>query len=94
MVLQVQYSNNKYDYVNNSILQKLIVTRRIKRFYRPSEEKWVIPGIDPIRGAGGDYEGPDRRQAHPVRASALGNYDVFASEAIQEPTPTVLIPEE
>jgi hypothetical protein len=93
MVLQVQYYNNKYDYVNNAILQKLIVTRRIKRFYRPSEEKWVIPGIDPIRGAGGDYEGPERRQAQPVRPNVSSNLRTSPSEAFQEPTPIVLIPE-
>jgi hypothetical protein len=63
MVLHIQYQNNKFDYVNSAILDKLINARRIKRFYRPSEEKWVIIGIDPIRGNGGDYEGQERRFA-------------------------------
>jgi hypothetical protein len=63
MVLHIQYQNNRFDYVNSNILDRLINTRRIKRFYRPSEEKWVIIGIDPIRGNGGDFEGQERRQA-------------------------------
>jgi hypothetical protein len=62
MVLHIQYQNNRFDYVNSHILDKLINARRVKRFYRPSEEKWVIIGIDPIRGNGGDYEGQERRR--------------------------------
>jgi hypothetical protein len=61
MVLHIQYHNNKFDYINCEILDQLINTRRIKRFYRPSEEKWVVIGIDPIRGNGGDHEGKERR---------------------------------
>jgi hypothetical protein len=62
MVLHIQYQNNKFDYVRSNILDKLIYARRVKRFYRPSEEKWVIIGVDPIRGNGGDYDGQERRQ--------------------------------
>jgi len=61
MVLHIQYHNNKFDYINCEILDQLINKRRIKRFYRPSEEKWVVIGIDPIRGNGGDHEGKERR---------------------------------
>lgn len=64
MVLHIQYQNNKFDYVNHYFLDRLINTRRIKRFFRPSEEKWVIIGVDPIRGNGGDFEGQERRQAY------------------------------
>ena len=62
MVLHIQYQDNKFDYVNHYFLDRLISTRRIKRFFRPSEEKWVIIGVDPIRGNGGDFEGHERRQ--------------------------------
>ena len=61
MVLHIQYQNNKFDYVNHYILDRLINTRRIKRFFRPSEEKWFIIGVDSIRGNGGDFEGYERR---------------------------------
>ncbi len=62
MVLHIQYQNNKFDYINCEILDQLIRMRRIKRFYRPSEDKWVIIGIDPIRGNGGDHDGRERRR--------------------------------
>jgi hypothetical protein len=67
MVLHIQYRNNKFDYISSEILDNLINKRRVKRFYRPSEEKWVVIGIDPIRGNGGDHEGQERRRArYPV----------------------------
>lgn len=44
------------------MLDKLIGEHKIKRFYRYSEEKWITVGIDPIRGMGGVYAGPDRRR--------------------------------
>jgi hypothetical protein len=62
MVLRVQYQDDKFDYVNETTLGRLIFSREIKRFYRPSEEKWITPGLDPVRGAGGPYTGPERRQ--------------------------------
>jgi hypothetical protein len=62
MVLRVQYHNDKFDYVNDFALGKLITTNEIKRFYRPSEERWITIGQDTTRGAGGHYAGPDRRQ--------------------------------
>ena len=62
MVLRVQYHNNKFDYVSEFTLGKLINTNEIKKFYRPSEERWITVGIDAVRGAGGYYTGPDRRQ--------------------------------
>lgn len=62
MVLHIQYHNNKFDYVSSAILDKLIRSQKIRRFYRPSEEKWVVIGVDPIRGNGGEYDGRERRQ--------------------------------
>jgi hypothetical protein len=61
MVLRVQYHNDKFDYVTETALNTLIVTNGVKKFYRPSEERWITIGIDPIRGMGGPYAGPDRR---------------------------------
>jgi hypothetical protein len=62
MVLRVQYNNDKFDYVNDFSLGRLITTNEIKKFYRPSEERWIIVGVDAVRGTGGFYTGPDRRQ--------------------------------
>jgi hypothetical protein len=64
MVLRVQYHNEKFDYVNDFALGKLITTNEIKSFYRPSEEKWIKIGTDAVRGTGGYYAGPDRRQSN------------------------------
>ncbi|OPY77925.1 MAG: hypothetical protein A4E65_02512 [Syntrophorhabdus sp. PtaU1.Bin153] len=62
MVIRVQYHNDKFDYVNEFTLMKLISMQEIKKFYRPSDEEWVIIGTDPVRGMGGHYAGPERRQ--------------------------------
>jgi hypothetical protein len=62
MILRVQYQNNKFDYVNDFALDRLITTQEIKKFYRPSEERWITVGIDSVRGMGGYYTGPNRRQ--------------------------------
>jgi hypothetical protein len=62
MVLRVQYQNDKFDYVNDFALGRLITSNEIKRFYRPSEERSITIGLDAIRGTGGTYTGPDRRQ--------------------------------
>lgn len=62
MVLRVQYHNDKFDYVNDFALGKLITAKEIKKFYRPSEERWITVGVDAVRGTGGHYTGPERRQ--------------------------------
>ncbi len=62
MILHVQYKDFNYDYVNARNLDKLLVNKTIRLFYRPSEERWVYVLRDPIRGIGGDYSGPNRRQ--------------------------------
>ncbi|MBN2397625.1 MAG: hypothetical protein JXI32_04535 [Deltaproteobacteria bacterium] len=53
--------DNSYDYIAGTVLDRLIREHRVKRFYRSSEERWITVGIDPIRGMGGVYAGPDRR---------------------------------
>jgi len=62
MVIRVQYQNDKFDYVNEFTLARLINTEEIKKLYRPSDEEWVTIGADPVRGTGGHYAGPERRQ--------------------------------
>jgi hypothetical protein len=62
MILHVQYENDKYDYIGTHVLDKLLKKDRLMSFYRPSEERWVNVFRDPLRGEGGDYMGPNRRQ--------------------------------
>ena len=65
MIIHVQYQDNHYDYVGNNILDSLLNRDRVKRFYGPSEERWVNVAGDPIRvSSDGDYyTGLERRSA-------------------------------
>ncbi|HEX2964787.1 MAG TPA: hypothetical protein VHO84_03335 [Syntrophorhabdaceae bacterium] len=64
MLIRVQYQDNHYDYVGNYVLDNLLDRDRVKRFYRPSEEKWVNVASDPVRmPTGGEYyTGFERRK--------------------------------
>ena len=65
-MIHVQYRKRSrryhHDYVDSSTLDELIKGKEIRWFYRPSEERWVNTYRDPVRGLGGGYSGPDRRQ--------------------------------
>lgn len=67
MLLRVQYPTFHYDYVDAGTLDRLIVSRRIKQFLRPSEAVWVDIEQGPIREVDtiymdAIYVGPERRQ--------------------------------
>ena len=59
--IEVKYQNSNYDIVPDFMLHQLISSRKIKQFYRFSEERWVTIGSDRIRGIGGSYSGTERR---------------------------------
>lgn len=62
MLIRVRYTDDVYDYVQDSSLDELIRKGRIKQFYRA--EAWVTIGEEPVRGMGGAaYDGPERRRA-------------------------------
>ena len=63
MLLHVQYQNDSYGYVDGPTLDRLLLGKTLRQFYRPSEERWVNVFRDPIRRLSGDYSGPDRRQS-------------------------------
>ena len=63
MMLPVQYHNHKYDFVAVKTLAKLLMEGKIRYFYRTFEKRWVDVYLDPIRGLGGRYSGPDRRHS-------------------------------
>jgi hypothetical protein len=44
------------------MLDTLITSDQIKQFYRPSEERWVTLGVDPVRKAENTHRGPERRR--------------------------------
>ncbi len=54
------YKNNVYDMVKHTLLDDLIKSGKIKKFLRL--EGWAVIGLDPVRGMGGSYEGPERRK--------------------------------
>jgi len=63
MLIRVQYQNDLHGIVDAPTLDWLLLGKNLKRFYRPSEKRWVDVYRDPIRGLGGQaYSGPDRRQ--------------------------------
>ncbi|MEW6569961.1 MAG: GSU3473 family protein [Nitrospirota bacterium] len=59
MLIEVVYNDNKHDMVDPFLLDELITSGKIKRFLR--SEGWATIGSDPIRGTGGLYKGPERR---------------------------------
>ena len=60
MLIKVIYQNDKHDMVKPVMLDTLLFANKIKKFLR--SEGWVTVGVDKIRGAGGYYEGPERRE--------------------------------
>jgi len=63
-LIRVVYRTKEYvfDYVTSDLLDSLITQDKITHFYRPSEERWVSIRLDPVRGSGGGYRGPERRR--------------------------------
>ena len=63
MILHVQYKDFHYEYVDTRTFERLLADKKLRLFYRPSERRWiyVLRDLDPIRGIGGEYVGPDRR---------------------------------
>jgi hypothetical protein len=53
--------SGSYDYVSQIMFNELLSSNEVRQFYRHSEARWVTLGVDPLRGMGGAYEGPDRR---------------------------------
>lgn len=59
--IKVIYKDNSAGIVRASTLEQLITSGRIVAFRRSAG--WVKIGRDPVRGLGGRYEGPDRRNS-------------------------------
>lgn len=60
MLIRILYKNKKHDMVKDIMLDKLVISGKITKFYR--SDGWVNIGHDPIRGLGGSYNGPERRR--------------------------------
>jgi len=61
MLVQVNWTNDKYDYVKDFMLDSLIEAGVVARFLRSTG--WVTIGVDPVRSKTSDrkYDGNERR---------------------------------
>jgi hypothetical protein len=59
MLIKVMYQNNECGMVKPFLLDKMITSGRIKKFFR--SEGWVTIGIDRIRVGDYPYRGMERR---------------------------------
>lgn len=59
-LIKAEYPDGHTEFVTPDTLEQLISSRRITRFLR--SDGWASIGSDPIRGAGGEYSGPERRK--------------------------------
>jgi len=80
MYVKVIYKNNEYDTVKPILLDELITSGQIDKFLR--SEGWATIGIDPVRGTGGYYSGPDRR--HKSVFESLNDDDKTKEQLIKE----------
>jgi len=53
MLIQINYPDNRFDYVKEHVLDTLIETKKIVRFKRSSG--WVTLGVDPVRMSKREY---------------------------------------
>jgi tetratricopeptide (TPR) repeat protein len=60
-LIQVRYWNNREGFVDDVTLNELITTNKIRRFFRPSENRWADIEADRVRRGGSKYGGPERR---------------------------------
>jgi len=61
MLIQVNYADDRYDYVKDFMLEPLIKSGAVRKFRRSTG--WVRVGVDPIRKARQEpsYIGAERR---------------------------------
>ena len=69
--IEVQYRNGSEGFVDDITLNELIVSNRIRQFYRPFEQRWVDVDLDPVRRGTNRYRGPERRA--PAKDDQLRN---------------------
>jgi hypothetical protein len=60
MLIKVIYMNEKYDMVKPSLLNQLILSNKIKKFYRSGQ--WADIETDHIRRLVAPFAGPERRE--------------------------------
>lgn len=59
MNMKVVFMDNREGIIDAALLDEMISVNMIRMFMR--SDGWAMVGINPIRGAGGTYDGMDRR---------------------------------
>ncbi len=60
--IEVKFQDGSHAFVDDFSLEELILSKRIKEFYRPSESQWIGVETGPIRKSNGGDRGIDRRK--------------------------------
>src|SRR5512136_3292827 len=60
-MIQVRYCNGREGSVDDVTLNELILSHKIGKFYRPSQEKWIDIETEPVRISKSRYDGHERR---------------------------------
>jgi hypothetical protein len=74
MTMRVVYHDNTHDMISAYTLDPLIESKKIKMFYRPSEDRWITVGVDSVRKNTqelGHYDGSERRLANLIAAQLV-----------------------
>jgi len=64
MTMRVVYHDDSHAMISSVTFQQQLERQKIKMFYRNSEDRWVVVGVDPVRNhsqKNSDYKGPERR---------------------------------
>jgi hypothetical protein len=64
MLIRIVYRNGRYDEIKPFLLDRLIESGKVKKFFR--SDGWVVVGRDPLRGRDEHFEGPEKRQKTPI----------------------------
>jgi len=65
--INVRYRNHREGALDDVTLNELILTGKVKQFFRPSESKWNDVDSDAVRLMDIGYEGPERRRHLPIK---------------------------
>ena len=60
--IEVEYPDGRHALIDDYLLEGLISSKQIKRFFRPSEKRWITIGFGPVRSWKGNYCGRERRR--------------------------------
>ncbi len=60
--IEVEYPDGRHAFIDDYLLEGLIESKQINRFFRPSERRWITIGMGPLRRWKGKYCGMERRR--------------------------------